>query len=128
MKVRGCQVWTVGKMRKNFPTVALQPLLCKVNQIGFDVMDDFMGHMMCHRDSADCAVMVLITLSLLLCSGTSLDSSRISGSSNGSDPFVLASKSLDNETNVKELENDPYSKVNKTSLEDEDMCSSIFNT
>ncbi|GFO44020.1 histone-lysine N-methyltransferase SETMAR [Plakobranchus ocellatus] len=29
MKVRGCQVWTVGRMRKNFPTVALQPLLCK---------------------------------------------------------------------------------------------------
>ncbi|GFN91186.1 histone-lysine N-methyltransferase SETMAR [Plakobranchus ocellatus] len=23
-------VWTVGRMRKNFPTVALQPLLCKV--------------------------------------------------------------------------------------------------
>ncbi|GFO18039.1 histone-lysine N-methyltransferase SETMAR [Plakobranchus ocellatus] len=30
MKVRGCQVWTVGRMSKNFPTVALQPLLCKV--------------------------------------------------------------------------------------------------
>ncbi|GFO08056.1 cytochrome p450 10-like, partial [Plakobranchus ocellatus] len=27
---RGCQVWTVGRMGKNFPTVALQPLLCKV--------------------------------------------------------------------------------------------------
>ncbi|GFO49740.1 chitin synthase, partial [Plakobranchus ocellatus] len=29
MKVRGCQVCTMGKMRKNFPTLALQPLLCK---------------------------------------------------------------------------------------------------
>ncbi|GFN96374.1 hypothetical protein PoB_002288000 [Plakobranchus ocellatus] len=35
MKVRGCQVWTVGKMRKNFPTVALQPLL-----------STFLGHVM----------------------------------------------------------------------------------
>ncbi|GFO08246.1 craniofacial development protein 2-like [Plakobranchus ocellatus] len=29
MKVRGCQVWTVGRMGKNFSTVALQPSLCK---------------------------------------------------------------------------------------------------
>ncbi|GFO42121.1 mitochondrial carrier-like protein 2 [Plakobranchus ocellatus] len=32
MKVRTCQVWTVGKMRKNFPTVALQPLLRPANR------------------------------------------------------------------------------------------------
>ncbi|GFO21941.1 histone-lysine N-methyltransferase SETMAR [Plakobranchus ocellatus] len=30
MKVRGCQVWTVGRMGRNFPTVVLQPLLCMV--------------------------------------------------------------------------------------------------
>ncbi|GFR98035.1 hypothetical protein ElyMa_004491000 [Elysia marginata] len=30
MKIRGCEVWIVGRMRKNFSTVALQPLLCKV--------------------------------------------------------------------------------------------------
>ncbi|GFS21701.1 hypothetical protein ElyMa_003345200 [Elysia marginata] len=29
MKVRGCEVCSVGRMRNNFSTVALQPLLCK---------------------------------------------------------------------------------------------------
>ncbi|GFR90440.1 craniofacial development protein 2-like [Elysia marginata] len=30
MIARGCEVWSMGRMRKNFSVVALQPLLCKV--------------------------------------------------------------------------------------------------
>ncbi|GFS11961.1 hypothetical protein ElyMa_001359500 [Elysia marginata] len=30
MKVRGCDVWTVARIRTKFPIVALQPLLGKV--------------------------------------------------------------------------------------------------
>ncbi|GFO33144.1 hypothetical protein PoB_005964900 [Plakobranchus ocellatus] len=85
-----------------------------------------MGHLM-HQDASDYVTMVLITLALLLCPGTGLllnDSSRMPVRSNGSDTFVLASKSLDIDSNLTELENYPYSKVNKTSLDDQDMCSS----
>ncbi|GFS11147.1 hypothetical protein ElyMa_001340300 [Elysia marginata] len=33
IKVRRCEVWTVGRMTNNFPTVAQRPMLCKVCRI-----------------------------------------------------------------------------------------------
>ncbi|GFO12898.1 hypothetical protein PoB_003940300 [Plakobranchus ocellatus] len=82
-----------------------------------------MGHLMPQYPS-DSAVIVLITIALSLCSGTGLslnDRSRISGSSNESNPFVLASKFL---KHFNEVENYSRSRVNKTSLKDQDFCSS----
>ncbi|GFO33153.1 hypothetical protein PoB_005965800 [Plakobranchus ocellatus] len=84
-----------------------------------------MGHLM-HQYPSDYVTMLIITIVLLLCPGTGLllsDGSLIPGSFNGSDTFALASKSLDNETNFNELKNYPSNKVNRTSPEDKDLCS-----
>ncbi|GFO33148.1 hypothetical protein PoB_005965300 [Plakobranchus ocellatus] len=84
-----------------------------------------MGHLM-NQYPSDYIAMVIMTLSLLLCPGTGLllnDSSRMPVRSNGSDTFVLASKSLATQTHSKPLEKYPPSNVNITSLEVQDLCS-----
>ncbi|GFO41414.1 histone-lysine N-methyltransferase SETMAR [Plakobranchus ocellatus] len=57
MKVRGCQVWTVGRMRKNFPTVALQPLFGPLKRhlggMAFETDDDLISELRNWFDNLD---------------------------------------------------------------------------